>query len=116
MRVSDIMEALDGEVCFGEDKLNEVCLTACGCDLMSDALAFSKARMCLLTGLTNTQVVRTAEMLDVVAIVFVRGKQPSAEILALAEETGIAILRTDHTLYEACGILYSCGLPGRIKV
>lgn len=115
MKVKEILETLDAELCYGEDKLEEECLAACGCDLMSDALAFSKARMVLLTGLTNAQVVRTAEMLDVVAIVFVRGKMPSEDVLALAEETGIAVMRTNRTLYEACGTLYACGLPGRNK-
>ena len=83
---------------------------------MSDVLAFSKVKMALLTGLTNPHVVRTGEMLDVVVIIFVRGKVPSEEIVELAKERDIAILTTNFTLYEACGELYKHGLPGRVRV
>ena len=97
----------------GENKLSQECLAGCGCDLMSDVLAFPKEHMCLLTGLTNSHVVRTCEMLDVVCIVFVRGKQPPADALELARELDIAVMSTSLTLYEACGKLYALGLPGK---
>lgn len=84
---------------------------ACGADLMSDVLAFTHAGTLLLTGLTNPQVVRTAEMAGIKAIVFVRGKHPPRETLVLAEDKGIPLLATRYTLYEACGRLYSAGLP-----
>lgn len=83
----------------------------CGADLMSDVLAFSQPGTLLLTGLTNPQVVRTAEMADVKAIVFVRGKQPPSETVALAREKGIPLLATRFTLYESCGRLFAQGLP-----
>ena len=85
---------------------------ACGADLMSDVLAFTHAGTLLLTGLTNPQVVRTAEMAGIRAIIFVRGKRPPRETIALAEEKGIPLLATRYTLYEACGRLYNAGLPG----
>ncbi len=66
----------------------------------------------LLTGLVNPQVVRTAEMMDMVCIVFVRSKTPTPEMIELAEDNGIVIMRTDKRLYEACGLLYSGGLSG----
>ncbi len=111
--VKEIMSALQADLLCGENKLSQECLAGCGCDLMSDVLAFPKEHMCLLTGLTNAHVVRTCEMLDVVCIVFVRGKQPPADALELARELGIAVMSTSLTLYEACGKLYALGLPGK---
>lgn len=111
--VKEIMSALQADLLCGENKLSQECLAGCGCDLMSDVLAFPKEHMCLLTGLTNAHVVRTCEMLDVVCIVFVRGKQPPADALELARELGIAVMSTTLTLYEACGKLYALGLPGK---
>ena len=77
---------------------------------MSDVLAYVKDQAVLLTGLVNPQVIRTAIMMDMVCVVFVRSKEPTEEMIALAKESGIVILRTDKRLYEACGILYSNGL------
>ena len=111
--VKEIMSALQADLLCGENKLSQECLAGCGCDLMSDVLAFPKEHMCLLTGLTNAHVVRTCELLDVVCIVFVRGKQPPADALELARELGIAVMSTSLTLYEACGKLYALGLPGK---
>ena len=79
---------------------------------MSDVLAFVKDHTVLLTGLTNPHVVRTAEMLDVACVVFVRGKRPTPDIIDMAVERDMCIMSTHHTLYVACGILYQNGLPG----
>lgn len=87
--------------------------SACGCDLMSDVLAFVKNQALLLTGLVNPQVIRTAEMMDIKTIVFVRGKVPQTPVLDLAEDMGITIMTTDYPLYIACGELYKSGLGGR---
>lgn len=81
-------------------------------DLMSDVLAISHTDALLLTGLTNPQVVRTAEMADIRAVVFVRGKYPPPETIALAEERGIILLSSVYTMYESCGRLYQAGLRG----
>ena len=80
--------------------------------MMSDVLAFIKKDALLLTGLNNLQVIRTAEMLDIVCLVFVRGKQPQPEMLRMAENLGITVLTTEHTMFDACGILYHAGLRG----
>lgn len=112
MTIRDVMNIVDGVVLQGEDKLDDPVDTACGSDLMSDVLAFVKDKTVLITGLINPHVVRTAEMLDITCIVFSRGKQPSEEILEMAEEAGIAILSTKMTTYTACGELYMRGLPG----
>ncbi len=78
---------------------------------MSDVLAFTHAGTLLLTGLTNPQVVRTAEMAGIHAIVFVRGKLPPPETIALAEQKAIPLLASKYTMYESCGRLYQAGLP-----
>ena len=85
---------------------------ACGSDMMSDVLAYVKDQAVLLTGLNNPQVVRTAEMMDMVCIVFVRGKQPQEQIVAMAAERGMAVLSTDLPMFAACGRLYEKGLQG----
>ena len=79
---------------------------------MSDVLAYVKDQAVLLTGLVNPQVIRTAVMMDMVCVVFVRSKMPSEEMLELAKDSGIVIMTTDKRLYEACGLLYSNGLVG----
>ncbi|MBQ3903410.1 MAG: hypothetical protein II744_00410 [Eubacterium sp.] len=114
MTIKEIKELLDAEVLCCNDNLNNSVYSACGCDLMSDVLAYVKDQAVLLTGLVNPQVVRTAVMMDMVCIVFVRSKSPSEDMLKLAEDNGIVILETEKRLYEACGILYSNGLIGEV--
>jgi len=112
MTLEEIVAILDGSCLTRRNHLEKEVQTGCGCDLMSDVLAFIKPHALLLTGLTNSQVVRTAEMADVQAICFVRGKKPSKEVIALAEEKEIALLATSLPLFEACGRLYRSGLAG----
>ena len=112
MKICTIQELLDARVIAGENRLGNHVYSACGSDMMSDVLAYVKDQAVLLTGLVNAQVIRTAEMMDMVCIVFVRSKQPTAEMIRLAEESGIVLLATEKRLYEACGILYSNGLVG----
>lgn len=116
MRLSDIREILDAKVLTGEDDaaLSEIDIhMACGCDLMSDVLAFVKDQALLLSGLMNLQVIRTAEMMDIITVCFVRGKTPPEEVVELAKSKNITLLSTDHPLYTACGMLYEKGLRGR---
>lgn len=80
-------------------------------DLMSDALRYDLSQALLVSGLGNPQVVRTAEMADVAAILMVRGKVPPQETLDLAEELGIPFLGTELTMFESCGRLFTAGLP-----
>ena len=110
MEISRVAEILEAEVLTCTEFLDgEVC-TACGSDMMSDVLAYVKDQAVLLTGLVNPQVVRTAEMMDMVCIVFVRSKQPTEAILTLARNAGIVVMATDMRMYEACGRLYYNGL------
>ena len=115
MKISTIRDLLEAEVLCGEDRLGTHVYSACGSDMMSDVLAYVKDQAVLLTGLLNTQVVRTAEMMDMHCVVFVRSKQPTPDIVELAQDSGIVLLATDKRLYEACGILYSNGLVGNTK-
>lgn len=112
MKIEDLKNLLDAEVLCCEENLDRPVNSACGCDLMSDVLAYVKDQAVLLTGLVNPQVVRTAEMMDMICIVFVRSKKPTADMLRLAEESGIVVMSCDKRLYEACGILYTNGLNG----
>ena len=112
MKLKEVKEILQAEVLTGEDELDIEVLSACGCDMMSDVLAYVKEQAVLLTGLINLQVVRTAEMMDMKCIVFVRGKTPPAEVIELANEAGIVLLRTEERMYVACGRLYENGLRG----
>ena len=97
----------------GEEFLDREITSACASDMMSDVLAFVKDQALLLTGLVNIQAIRTAEMMDMKAIVFVRGKQPDEAMVQLAEQGGLIVLSTEHPLFIACGLLYSNGLTGR---
>lgn len=110
MKISVVRELLDAKILTGDDMLDEEVFSACGSDLMSDVLAYVKHQGLLLTGLNNLQVVRTADMMDIKAIVFVRGKVPDEETIALAKRKDMIIMTTDEPLYSACGKLYSGGL------
>lgn len=112
MKLRKIVELLDCEVIIGETYLDREVKFAFGSDLMSDVLAYTEEDTVLLTGLCNNQVIRTAEMLDLKAIVFVRGKTPSEEVIELAKEDDMLIVKTKHSMYSASGILYSHGLEG----
>jgi len=114
LTILEIMEILDAELLCGQEIIDKEILYACGSDLMSDVLAFVKDHTVLLTGLTNPQVVRTAEMMDISAIVFVRGKRPADEVIQMAAERKMAVLLTKYTMFTACGLLYQGGLRGDV--
>ena len=110
MKIRDIKELLNAEIlCFPEGLDTEV-NSACGSDMMSDVLAYVKDQAVLLTGLLNPQVIRTAEMMDMVCVVFVRSKKPTDEMLKLASDHEMEVLSTELRMYDACGKLYKAGL------
>ena len=113
MKISTIQKLLDADILCGDDKLDRDVHSACGSDMMSDVLAYVKDQAVLLTGLVNLQVIRTAEMMDMICIVFVRSKRPTLEMIEAAEDCGITLLSTDRRMYEACGTLYLNGLDGK---
>ena len=111
MNLAEVLSVIEGKLISADADLSQEISMACGADLMSDVLAFTHAGTLLMTGLTNPQVIRTAEMAGIVAIVFVRGKLPRPETIALAQEMGVPLLASKYTMYEACGRLYQTGLP-----
>jgi len=115
LKLSDVKEILNAEVIVGEEHLDLEVKTAFGADLMSDVLAFAKAGSLLLTGLTNSQVIRTANILDIAAIILVRGKKPSTETINLAKELKIPLLTTKYILFETAGRLYAKGIVGCLE-
>ena len=115
MTIKQVMETLDAELLTPEADLTREVHAACGSDMMSDVLAFVKNQSVLLTGLVNPQVIRTAEMMDMVCVVFVRGKVPDSAMIALAQQREIALLSTPERMFTACGKLYAAGLGGGVK-
>jgi len=112
MRISEVRDILQAELLCGEHMLDHEVKSACGADLMSDVLAFVKDQSVLLTGLLNPQVIRTADMMDMRCVVFVRGKIPDAQIVEMAKMKDIVLMHTNLRMYTACGRLYSAGLVG----
>ncbi len=110
MKISDVAQLLSAELLSYEEGICQDVDTGCGCDMMSDVLAFDSGRGLLLTGLVNPQVIRTSMMLDMSCVIFVRGKRPSCEMIKLAEENHIVLLATEYGMFESCGILYANGL------
>lgn len=110
MLLQDVLKLLNAQVLTGEELLNREICDCYGSDMMSEVLAYCKSNSLLCTGLTNMQVVRTADMTELAAIVFVRNKRPAAEVIGEAKENGLPLLVTELTLFEACGILYQAGL------
>lgn len=110
MKLYEVQQVLGASQICGHHCLERDVVTACGADLMSDVLAFTKEGALLLTGLTNPQVIRTADVGGLAAIVFVRGKVPSPEATEMAQELDIPLFSTPHTLFEACGLLFVQGL------
>ena len=110
MTIQDVASFLEAEVLCGEELLKNEVSSACGSDMMSDVLAFVKHQAVLMTGLVNAQVIRTAEMMDMRCVVFVRSKKPTAEMIELAKDSSIVLLSTGKRMFEACGILYQNGL------
>ena len=110
MKISKIAEILHADFICCKELADREVYAACGSDMMSDVLAYVKDQAVLITGLCNPQVVRTAEMMDMVCIVFVRGKRPSDETIELAKSKNIVMMATPHRMFSACGLLYSAGL------
>ena len=112
MILKEVKEILEAELLVGEESLDIEVEMACGADLLSDVLAFTKSGSLLLTGLIHPQVIRTAEIAEIKAVCFVRGKRPPPEVVELAKEKDIPLLCTSLPMYESCGRLYSHALPG----
>jgi predicted transcriptional regulator len=116
MTLTEIQRLLNAVSFIEHDMWERNIETVCGADLLSDVLAYVKEQTLLLTGLIHPQVVRTAEMLDLRGVVFVRGKQPTLDIIELAQSKNIPLFSTSHPMFLACGILYQAGLKGNVLV
>lgn len=112
LHVKDIETILDAEELYGINTETTEVHSVCGSDMMSDVLAYVHNQSVLLTGLCNPQTIRTAEMMDIVCVVFVRNKKPNETMLQLARDCGITLLATPHTMFTACGLLYEAGMRG----
>lgn len=112
MKLREVLSTVNGIAVTPEADLDIEVRCAFSADLMSDVLRFGHEDVLLITGLTNPQAIRTADMLGIRALLFVRAKLPSKEAVALAEEMGISLLATQYTMYETSGLLYKVGVPG----
>ncbi|MCK4395825.1 hypothetical protein KAW96_04425 [candidate division WOR-3 bacterium] len=110
MTLKEIKEVLQAVVIVDSTDLKMVIKIGCACDLMSDCLSFAQPGSLLLTGLTNPQVIHTADVADIKAVCFVRGKRPDKETIRLAKEKSISLFRTDFFLFRSCALLYNSGL------
>jgi predicted transcriptional regulator len=112
MKLSEIVNALDASVLIGENHLEKEIVTCGASDLMSDILAGLSEGCILLTGLTTVQVIRTAMVAGVGAVVFVRGKTPPAEVIDLAEQNDLPLITSPYSMFVSCGRLHACNLTG----
>lgn len=113
MKLHEILSIIDGTVLLDEQvPMLDLDIPGCfGADLMSDVLTSTQPRSLLLTGLCNPQVIRTAQMADIPAIILVRGKIPHPDTLELANQENIILLSSPYGMFEVCGRLYQAGLP-----
>lgn len=108
--VADIARALEAEVLAGSECLDRDVGCALASDLVSDVLVCREEKAFLLTGLPTIQVVRAAEVIDLVGVALVRGKRPAAEVVSFARDMGLPLLRTTKTLYDACRTVAQLGI------
>lgn len=110
MKLREIADALEAEVLIEGTDLDQEISCAFASDLISDILMCTKEPTLLLSGLTNPQIIRLSDMIELFGIVFVRGKKPSAEIIEMAKERELPLLSTQFTMYRTSGILFNSGL------
>ncbi|NLO43384.1 MAG: transcriptional regulator [Candidatus Cloacimonetes bacterium] len=110
MTLRDIQTFLEGEILYPEVDLDREVPCAFASDMISDILMCTKEPTLLLTGLTNNQIIRVSDMIDIVGIIFVRGKKPLEDVIEMAQERGLPIITTKFSLYRCSGILYNMGL------
>ena len=115
MKIKDIVDILNAELIVGEDKLNVEIDTAGASDMISDILLMAKTGMMILTGLNSPQIIRSASMLDVKAVVVVRDKKPLPKMIEMADQYGVILMQTKFGMYKSCGLLYSNGVKGLDK-
>ena len=115
MTLKDVAKLLNAEILVCEDGCDVEVKTGFAADLLSDVLAYAKEGTLLITGITNPQIVRAAEMLELIGIRVVRGETPDTETLKLAQTKGIPLMVTKYIMFESCGRLYQNGVVGCVE-
>ena len=113
MKMKEILTLLGGRLLCGAPQDDHEFTSAFASDMMSDVLACPDEIQCMLTGLMNSQVIRTADMMDIGLIVFVRGKCPPTDVVEMARQRDMVVLVTSCRMFSACGRLYAAGLGCR---
>jgi predicted transcriptional regulator len=113
MKISEIVSAIDGTIICGSQYLDNNVENAFASDLMSDVLTLKFQNLLLVTGLSNIQSIRTAEMSDIQYVLIVRNKEVTADMANLAEESNMVLMQSPYSMFKVSGILYPQGLtPG----
>lgn len=112
MKLHEIRDLLQCEVLAGEDNLSVDIYQVVASDGMSEILAFAKSKELMITGLTNIQSIRTADIAGVSAVLYCRGKRPDKKVIDFAKEKRIPVLVTKMVMFDICGVLYNQGLKG----
>lgn len=112
MTLAEVKVTLQAELLTHDSDLSLEVHSACASDMMSDVLAFTEPECLIITGLANQQTLRTVEIADALAVLFVRGKRPDQVVIAAANAKKIPLLATNFCMYDACGLLFNKGLCG----
>jgi predicted transcriptional regulator len=112
MTLKEIKAILGCDVLVGEEDMSLDIQQVVASDGMSEILAFARSKELMVTGLTNIQSIRTADIAGVSAVIYCRGKQPEKKVVEYARQKRIPILVTKLGMFDICGILYSRGLKG----
>ncbi len=112
MKLSEIKDLLQCEVLAGEEDLSAEILQVVASDGMSEILAYAKSHDLMVTGLTNIQSIRTADIAGVGAVVYCRGKRPDRKVIEFARQKRIPVLLTPMVMFDICGVLHARGLKG----
>ena len=112
MKIKEVIDIVKADVLTNYHDENTELKCGFASDLMSDVLAYACSDSLLITGLNNPQVIRTAEMLDITTVLFVRGKRPSKDVIELAKENCLTVLATEYTMFKTCGLLVLNGMEG----
>ena len=112
MKLSEIRDIVQAEVLTGEEDLSADVQQVVASDGMSEILAFAKSRELMITGLTNIQSIRTADIAGVTAVIYCRGKYPDRKVIDFARQKKIPVMVTRMVMFDICGILYARGLTG----
>ena len=110
MKISEVLKLTEATIVCGHNRVDDVVVMAFSADLMSDVLTLDNEDIMLITGLANTQAIRTSEMADIHYILLVRNKKATEEMIELARENGMVLMETSFSMFRASGMLYKAGL------